>query len=152
MLNRIKQMFDILDRPEPAAGSDFSDKEVAAAALLVEAAQLDGGFGAPEQAAVKRNLIRFFHLTDAEADLLLAEAEQAQDASNHLLRFTRVIKDGWEPAERVAIIEMLWEVVYADGVLHAYEDNLMRHIGGLIYVTDQERGEARKRVLARLGL
>jgi len=33
-----------------------------------------------------------------------------------------------------------------------FEANLMRRIGGLIYVAERERGEARKRVLARLGL
>jgi uncharacterized tellurite resistance protein B-like protein len=50
------------------------------------------------------------------------------------------------------IIEMLWEVVYADGVLHDYEANLLRRIGGLIYVSDRDRGAARKRVMKRLGI
>ncbi len=47
---------------------------------------------------------------------------------------------------------MLWEVAYADGILHDYEANLLRRIGGLIYVSDRERGAARRRVVARLGL
>jgi len=42
-------------------------------------------------------------------------------------------------------------VVYADGELHALESNLLRRIGGLIYVSDRDRGDARKRVLQRLG-
>jgi uncharacterized tellurite resistance protein B-like protein len=50
------------------------------------------------------------------------------------------------------MIEMLWEVVYADGRLDDYEANLMRRIAGLIYVSDGESGSARKRVLDRLGL
>jgi len=50
------------------------------------------------------------------------------------------------------VIEMLWEVAYADGQLHDYEANLLRRITGLLYVSDRESGEARKRVLARLGL
>ena len=48
------------------------------------------------------------------------------------------------------MVEMLWEVVLADGILHAYEDQLLRRIGGLIYVDDRERGAARKRVAARI--
>jgi uncharacterized tellurite resistance protein B-like protein len=52
----------------------------------------------------------------------------------------------------VELIEMLWEVAYADGVLDEYEDSLLRRVGGLIYVPDRERGEARRRVLKRLGL
>ncbi len=55
-------------------------------------------------------------------------------------------------AERIELIEMLWEVAYADGVVHDYEHNLLRRIAGLIYVTDRDRGLARNRVLARLGL
>jgi uncharacterized tellurite resistance protein B-like protein len=47
---------------------------------------------------------------------------------------------------------MLWEVAYADGVLDPYEDALIRKVAGLVYVTDQERGFARKRVRERLGL
>ena len=47
---------------------------------------------------------------------------------------------------------MLWDVAYADGELHDLEASLLRRIGGLLYVSDRERGEARKRVLARRGL
>ena len=47
---------------------------------------------------------------------------------------------------------MLWEVAYADGELHDYEANLMRRVTGLLFVSDQESGEARKRALERLGL
>ena len=50
------------------------------------------------------------------------------------------------------MIEMLWKVVYADGNLHDFEANLVRRICGLIYVSDRESGDARKRVLERLDL
>ena len=49
--------------------------------------------------------------------------------------------------QRVGIIEMLWEVAYADGVLDPHEDMLLRQIAGLIHVPDRERGLARKRAL-----
>jgi uncharacterized tellurite resistance protein B-like protein len=47
-------------------------------------------------------------------------------------------------------MEMLWEVVLADGTVDALEDTLLRRIGGLIYVPDRERGAARQRVVQRL--
>ena len=47
---------------------------------------------------------------------------------------------------------MLWEVAYADGVLDPLEDALLRRVAGLIDVSDHERGTARLRVCARLGL
>jgi uncharacterized tellurite resistance protein B-like protein len=61
--------------------------------------------------------------------------------------FTRAIKDGFDHAERVQLIEMLWEVAYADGTLHGYEASLLRRITGLLYVSDRgERGGAQARV------
>jgi uncharacterized tellurite resistance protein B-like protein len=50
------------------------------------------------------------------------------------------------------MIEMLWEVVYADGELHDLEASLLRRVGGLLYVSDRDRGAARMRVLNRLGI
>ena len=53
--------------------------------------------------------------------------------------------------ERVGMVEMLWEVAYADGVLDPEEDLLIRRVAGLIHVTDRERVVARQQVLTRLG-
>ena len=47
------------------------------------------------------------------------------------------------------MIEMLWDVVYADGDLDDFEANMMRAVTGLLYVSDRDSGDARKRVLAR---
>jgi uncharacterized tellurite resistance protein B-like protein len=54
------------------------------------------------------------------------------------------------PQERIDLIEMLWDVAYADGVLDPEEDLMIRRIAGLIYVSDRDRVLARQRVLARL--
>ena len=62
-----------------------------------------------------------------------------------------MIKDRFPHEERLELMEMLWEVAYADGVLHDFEASLMRRISGLIYVSDRDSGAARKRALARLG-
>jgi uncharacterized tellurite resistance protein B-like protein len=65
--------------------------------------------------------------------------------------FTRTVKDAFEHEDRVEFMQMLWEVAYADGVLHDHEANLMRRVTGLMHVTDRESGEARKRALRQLG-
>jgi uncharacterized tellurite resistance protein B-like protein len=130
----------------------FEERQLAAAALLVEAASTDSEFGAAERAKIGELLQSRFGLGAAEASDLLAEAERASAASVEWQGFTQAIKDGFAPEERVLVIEMLWEVAYADGQLHDYEASLLRRITGLLYVADRESGEARKRVLARLGL
>lgn len=149
MINRIKNLFDRMDK-----GSEYAApaQTLAAAVLLVEAARLDGEFGVEEKETICSLIKQHFALEQEEVDSLVDEAKDVQEKSNHLVRFTRTIKETYSTEERVAIIEMLWEVVYADGVLHDFEANLLRRVGGLIYVSDRDRGAARKRVTTRLGI
>jgi len=150
---RTAAMFDrILDLLLPGDPSRAAaDIHVAVAALLVEAARMDDDFAPAERAAIRRVLARRFALDAAAVDRLIATAEAAADRSSALYRFTRVVADRFDPAARVGMIEMLWEVAYADGVLDPDEDALIRRIAGLIFVEDHERGAARLRVLERLG-
>ena len=152
MLDRIQRLLTGQPRTPQRAGRSFEERQLAAAALMVEAATLDDSFDAAERARIAALVQRYFGLSRAEADDLVAEAESAASASVELHGFTRAIKEGFDQAERVELIEMLWEVAYADGQLHDYEASLLRRVAGLLYVGDRESGEARKRVLARLGL
>ena len=111
---------------------------------------MDGDFDGDERDAICAALGTHFGLDHAEADTLIEEAEAAHHEATDLHRFTRTINDRYDHEDRLAVMEMLWEVVYADGRLHAYEANLIRRVGGLLHITDRERGEARKRVLARV--
>lgn len=150
MLDRIKALFapEEATAPPPA----HHDVELAAAALLVVAAEQDGLFCDDERGHVEAVLARRFdHLDGEEIAELVEQAEQLVADSAQILRFTRTIKDRFTPEQRIEMVELLWEVVYADGELDDHEATLMRRIGGLVYVTDRERGEARKRVLRRLG-
>lgn len=151
MLNRIKHML-FADGDKGAHQREEAELELAAAALLVEAAVLDGEFDDNERATIERLLKDHFKVDEAEAKSLVADAEQTIAKSNELYTLTRTIKDHMEIDERVQIMEMLWEVAYADGEVHHYESNLVRRLAGLLYVPDRESGEARKRVMARLGL
>ena len=151
MINRIRSLFASLDSPAaPGPGHSDLDKRLAAAVLLVEAAAIDGDFGGDERAAMTGILERQFDLRGDELETLISEATAVQNETNHLLQFTRTIKDAYPLEERTQVIEMLWEVVYADGVLHDYEANLLRRVSGLLYVSDRDQGAARKRVLDRL--
>jgi uncharacterized tellurite resistance protein B-like protein len=146
-------MFDrILDLLMPGdAPRAETEIHIAVAALLVEAARMDDHFDPAERTAIRQVLARRFALDAASIDRLIARAEGAAEQSSALYRFTRVVADRFDPAARIGMIEMLWEVAYADGVLDPDEDALIRRIAGLIFVEDHERGAARQRVLARLG-
>jgi uncharacterized tellurite resistance protein B-like protein len=152
MINRIKTLLSGDTAREASASANQVENEVqlAAAALLVEAAWQDETFDAAERARVLDLVRTRFDLTAEEAETLLTAAEASVESSTQMLPYTRTIKDRFTPEERIEMVEMLWQVVYADGVLHDHEAALMRQIGGLVYVSDRDRGVARKRALARL--
>lgn len=123
----------------------------AVAAILIQAARLDGDFGAVERRRIERLLAERFTLDAAAVSALMQTAERMSDEAVDTYEFTRTISQKFDHEERIGIIEMLWDVAYADGSLHPYEGNLLRRVAGLLYVTDQESGAARKRVVERYG-
>ncbi len=128
------------------------DLQVAIVALLVQAARLDDHFDESEREAIERMLASRFGLDGEGIRRLVETAEARAEESTQILPFTRMVVDQLGPAERVQVIEMLYEVVLADGTLDPEEDALVRRVAGLIYVPDQDRGAARKRARATLGL
>ena len=152
MFARLKRLIsDAGTSVDGKTSHSFEERQLAAAALMVEAARLDSAFDEVERGRIEALLQNHFALTPNEAKDLLVAGEEASDDSVEWQGFTRMIKNGFDQEERIAIIEMLWDVAYADGELHDYEASLIRRITGLLYVPDRESGEARKRVLARLG-
>ena len=101
---------------------------------------------------MRQLLQRCFSLPPGDAQLLITAAERRVEMSSQLFGFTSTVNSRLSRERKVEIIEMLWEVAYADGVLDPLEDTLLRRIAGLIDVSDHERGEAKRRVLQRLGL
>ena len=140
-----KLLTDSADAPRAVPGP-----QRAVAALLVEAAHVDGSFDAHERAAVDTLLGALFDLDAAGAARLRAEGEAAQADAADLVRFTRVVKTALDEAERVAVIEALWSVVLADGARHPREDALLRRLAPLLAVSDRDSALARQRVAARV--
>jgi uncharacterized tellurite resistance protein B-like protein len=127
--------------------------QLAVAALLLEAAMVvDGRFDERERAAILQLLERRFGLSSADAEGLLQAAVRRVEESAQLFRFTTTINERLTLERKIEVVEMLWEVAYADGVLDPLEDSLLRRVGGLIDVSDHDRGEAKRRVLRRRGL
>ncbi len=139
--------------PVPSA-SDAEDDGLAAAAVavFVEAAMLDGDIDDAERATILAILVDRFGISTDDAEALIEDAVSQPESANRVYAATRKMRDAFSDAERVDVMEMLWEVAYADGKLHDFEANLVRRVAGLLYVRDRDSGQARKRVLQRLGL
>jgi len=149
MMDRLKAW---LTEEQEGLSGDRDTLQLAVAALLMEAAQVDGSLDEQERATVQRLLERKFRLSPEASRALAATGEHHAERSAQLFGFTRTINERVPRERRIELIEMLWEVAYADGALDPLEDAMLRQVGGLIDVADPERGAARRRVLQRLGI
>jgi uncharacterized tellurite resistance protein B-like protein len=148
----LHQMFaDFLRRLTAPAPSRLPDPEarLALAALLVRVARSDGHYQASEQARIDRLLQTRYHLTEAGAHDLRADAEQLEVEAPDTVRFTRAIKDAVPYEDRELVIEALWQVALADGRRDSDEDATLRLVANLLGVTDQSSALARQKVEAR---
>lgn len=147
----LESLLKLFADPTPV-GESAESLQILVAALLVEAANRNDRIPEPERVAIRRILGERYGLTGTDLDQLLAAADRLNRDSVQLFRFTDGLSKNLDLEQRVRVIEMLWEVAYADGVLTADEDSLIRQVAGLLMVPDRDRGAARKRTLQRLGL
>ncbi|NOZ42597.1 MAG: TerB family tellurite resistance protein [Alphaproteobacteria bacterium] len=128
---------------------DVDKENLAAAALMVEVAAYDGQISSCERGRILNLLEHRLGLSRDEAIELFVEALAAQTDSTHILGFTREIKDHFDETGRENILELMWEVVFADGKEDDYESNLLRRVSGLLYISDKRNGQIKKKVKAR---
>jgi uncharacterized tellurite resistance protein B-like protein len=133
-----------LDDGRQSGGRD--DASFALAVLLIEVARSDDLIEVRERGIIERALARRFGLDRSEVTRLIKAAEEGAIKATDLHHFTQTVVRKFTEDERIGVIEMLWEVAYSDGLLTGDEDALIRRVAGLIYVSDWERGEAKRRV------
>ena len=123
------------------------DINLACAALLCEAASMDGSYDEEEKKIIIKLIKKQFDLNEEKAIEIVSEGEKLSQESSQIYGFTKVIKQSWALEKRIKILEMLWQVAYADGVLDPAEDMLIRRVAGLIHVEDKERMQAKNKIL-----
>lgn len=148
MIDRVLEFLS--GKAAPTATKSADDLQIAVAALLIEAARMDDDFNVDERRMIERVLSERFDLGPEQLRELFIAAERAVRGSTQFFPFTQQIVKNISHEERGQILEMMWQVAYADGVLDPQEDMLLRRIAGLIHVDDRERGLARQRALAKL--
>jgi uncharacterized tellurite resistance protein B-like protein len=128
--------------------SQFEDGDyrLAAAALLLHVAGIDGDISDAERDKIHAVIKQHFKLDDAAADELIAEATTAEQQSVDLYRFTAGLNRSLDEAGRARIVEMMWQIVFADGRMTEFEDNLIWRAADLLGVSQNERIALRERV------
>lgn len=122
---------------------------LAAAALLVHAGVIDGNFDNDERRKLHVLLQERFDLGDDEARQLIRHAEDREREAVDLYRFTSILCAELDQDGRKRIIEMLWEIVMADGVVHEFESNLVWRTAELLGVSTRDCVLLRKAVESR---
>jgi uncharacterized tellurite resistance protein B-like protein len=122
------------------------DVRLAAAALLVHVAGIDGDIDDAERDKLHAVLKQHFNLDDATTDQLVAQATAAEQQSVDLYRFTSRLTRSLDELTRARIVEMMWQIVFADGAKTEFEDNLVWRAADLLGISQHERIALRDRV------
>ena len=149
----LKAIRDFYDR-HVAGSLDDPDEEgrehayrLATAALLMEISRADHDIKQVEREAVVGAVQRAFGLDESETQNLVELAEEEANEATSLYEFTRLINTNFDPKQKQHVVEMLWQVAFADGVADKYEEHLVRRIADLIHVP--HRGFIRAKLAAQ---
>ena len=151
MIDRIRRFFADNIRPTETSAEDSEHRlRLACAALLIEVARADIEVKDEEMAAISAALRKTFGLSQAETDSLIALAAEEADMAVSFHSFTALINASYDKAQKIQLIERLWEVVYADAELEKYEEHLVRKLAELLYVPHSQFIASKLRVQQRL--
>ncbi|MBZ0217645.1 MAG: TerB family tellurite resistance protein [Fimbriimonadaceae bacterium] len=147
MLDRLKNLIsELMGETDDTRMFDENDHRLAAAALLVHAVAVDGFIEDEEREKVSEILQRHFELNREETKELIREATEKDNEAVDLYGFTSIIKRAFDQEGRLTMVEMLWEIVYADGVVHEFEDNLVWRVAELLGVSTRDRMHLKSKV------
>lgn len=148
MLSRIKSLLGGGPASKPA--QEHERIQVATCVVLLEMAHADEEFHAMEETLVRDLLQHKFEISDQDASELIEFAREQRQLSLDIFQFTRLVKEHFTRGEKLEMMEALWRLIYADGVLDKYEDYLVRQLATLLGLAHGEMIEAKVKVLDEL--
>jgi uncharacterized tellurite resistance protein B-like protein len=149
MLDGLRQFIADVVAPHPTPDFDEAGYRLAATALLIHVISIDGEPSEREKRKLHSLIEIYFGLDPGSADKLIASATLVEGEAVDLYHFTSVIMREVNEAGRLKIVEMMWELVYADGAVSEFEDNVVWRAADLLAVSSRDRIELKHRVAAR---
>ena len=143
MFDKLKTFFD--KKTEISEFSFDSDK-IAIVALLISTAKYDGNFDDSEKIEIQKLIESYFSLSSQNTDDLFKAAEKIESEANDLHQFTRSLNEVLNEEEKLTIMELIWKIVMADGIIDNYEENLVRRLSGLLYLQDKDIGNMKNKL------
>ena len=151
MLQGLRQFISDVVSPAAHERQAFDDTgyRLAATALLIHVISLDGEPSEAEKRKLHSLIESRFGLDRGTADQLIVSATLVEGEAVDLYHFTSVIMRSVNEAGRLRIVEMMWELVYADGQVSEFEDNVVWRAADLLGVSSRDRIDLKHRVGAR---
>ena len=118
--------------------------------LLLEACQIDGETGQVELDYIKKLLVNKFGFNEKDANENISKALEDSEQRIEIFSQIKVILNEMNHEERIEVIQMMWGVILADGVIDDFEANLMRRMNGLLYVSGVESAAAKENAMIQL--
>src|SRR6201987_2462724 len=148
MLDGLRQFIAEVVSPAAQAGRTFDDTgyRLAATALLIHVISIDGEPSEVEKRKLHSLIESRFRLDPGTADKLIASATLVEGEAVDLYHFTSVIMRSVNEAGRLRIVEMMWELVYADGQVSEFEDNVVWRASDLLAISSRDRIDLKHRV------
>lgn len=125
------------------------DERLAVAALMFHIIAVDGDVEQQELDQLKAVLQQRYELSEEDTQELMELAQEKDNEAVDLYGFTSVLKKKLEPEQRLTVIEALWEMVYADGSVHEFEDNTIWRVAELLGVSSRDRMLLKQKVAQR---
>ena len=147
MINLLKNIFST---QTPDEELDDIKKLELLCGLMIEAAYTDGQIDESELNNIKFSLINVFEEEPDNVNIVLEKALKNRNNSKSLHHYTSFINKNFTNDKKLLLIEALWEIILSDGQVHDYESNLLRRLAGLLYISDVNSGNARKRALSKI--
>ena len=120
--------------------NDFSK----VAALLIHAAKIDENFSESEETIIKHALLQI-GANNENLEKIFTDGKKIEEDSNQILDFTKEVKNMAEN-DKIKIVETLWTIIYSNNEADIYETNLMRRLGGLLYIDSKLMGNIKERI------
>lgn len=151
MLDRIQAFLHTLTSPHQDNSFAPDDPRVAFVALCFQVMEADGTISEPEREKF-RELVRERYELDADELKALVEAgRQAGSEAVDYYRFTADLRRHLVKEEdRIELLGILWDIVYADGERNEIEDHVIWRIADLLDISARDRVTQRQRAAARL--
>ena len=132
-------------RESESAGSvdKEHDLRVATCAVMLEIANIDGEFSAEERKRIVSFLESHFGLSAEIAQELIEKAGEELENSIDLWSFTNRINQNYNLEDKIGIVEMIWEIVFADDRMDMHEDYLMKKLGKLLRLSHKDLMDAK---------